>query len=172
MYKNHTNCISHAKKPLPYSIIILPLHSIVQRWCAHQFYKPLKNGNRPADLRPPPYRENTGREAETTMLIIHNLKAGWRNILKYKVQNTISVLCLSVGVICFAISLYFINVLWQNVEKKYFQDNRVECSIQVEGRNIWKAIDLSDIEKIKKLNSVEDVIYRCHALYTEFILKH
>lgn len=106
------------------------------------------------------------------MLIIHNLKAGWRNILKYKVQNTISVLCLSVGVICFAISLYFINVLWQNVEKKYFQDNRVECSIQVEGRNIWKAIDLSDIEKIKKLNSVEDVIYRCHALYTEFILKH
>ena len=36
------------------------------------------------------------------MLITHNLKAAWRNILKYKVQNTISVLCLSVGVICFA----------------------------------------------------------------------
>ena len=29
-----------------------------------------------------------------------------------------------------------------------------------------KAIDLSDIEKIKKLNSVEDVIYRCDALYS------
>lgn len=106
------------------------------------------------------------------MLIIHNLKAAWRNILKHKVQNTISVLCLSVGVICFAISLYFINVLWQNVEKKYFQDNRVECDIWAEGQSKLKAIDLSDIEKIKKLNSVEDVIYRCHTLYTEFILKH
>ena len=106
------------------------------------------------------------------MLIIHNLKAAWRNIQKYKVQNTISVLCLSVGVICFAISLYFINVLWQDVEKKYFQDNRVECDIWVEGQHKWKAIGLSDIEKIKKLNSVEDVIYRCHTLYTEFILKH
>ena len=105
------------------------------------------------------------------MLITHNLKAAWRNILKHKVQNTISVLCLSVGVICFAISLYFINVLWHNAEHLYFQDNRMECCIWAEGQSKLKAIDLSVIEKIKKLNSVEDVIYRCDALYSEFFFK-
>lgn len=47
MYEYHTNCIFHAKKPLSYSIIILPLHSIVQRWCAHQFYKPIKTVTSP-----------------------------------------------------------------------------------------------------------------------------
>ena len=57
------------------------------------------------------------------MLITHNLKAAWRNILKYKVQNTISVLCLSVGVICFAAT--FVAVKDTHIlpfAEKYFND--------------------------------------------------
>ena len=37
----------------------------------------------------------------------HNLKTAWRNLLKYKVQNAISIACLAVGVVCFAITVYF-----------------------------------------------------------------
>ena len=33
----------------------------------------------------------------------HHLKTAWRNLLKYKVQNVISIACLAVGVVCFAV---------------------------------------------------------------------
>ena len=51
------------------------------------------------------------------MLFLHNLKSGWRNILKYKVQNIVSILCLSVGIICFGITLYFTNAWWHYTVK-------------------------------------------------------
>ena len=35
--------------------------------------------------------------------LLHNLKTAWRNLLKYKVQNIISIACLAVGVVCFAV---------------------------------------------------------------------
>ena len=34
---------------------------------------------------------------------LHNLKTAWRNLLKYKTQNIISIACLAVGVVCFAV---------------------------------------------------------------------
>ena len=40
-------------------------------------------------------------------MLSHNLKTSLRNLLKYKVQNAISIACLAVGVVCFAITVYF-----------------------------------------------------------------
>ena len=40
-------------------------------------------------------------------MFLHHLKISWRNLLKYKVQNAISILCLAAGVVCFAITVYF-----------------------------------------------------------------
>ena len=40
--------------------------------------------------------------------LLHNLKTSWRNLLKYKVQNAISIACLAVGVVCFAITVHII----------------------------------------------------------------
>ncbi len=40
------------------------------------------------------------------VFLLHNLKTAWRNLLKYKVQNTISIACLAVGVVCFAITVH------------------------------------------------------------------
>ena len=37
------------------------------------------------------------------VFLLHNLKTAWRNLLKYKVQNAISIACLAVGVVCFAV---------------------------------------------------------------------
>ncbi len=40
-------------------------------------------------------------------MILHHLKIAWRNLLKYKTQNIISILCLSVGVVCFSVVFQF-----------------------------------------------------------------
>ena len=37
-------------------------------------------------------------------LTFHNIRIAWRNLLKYKVQNIIAVLCLTVGLVCFSVS--------------------------------------------------------------------
>lgn len=69
-------------------------------------------------------------------LIIHNLKAGWRNILKYKVQNIVSVLCLAVGIVLFAFVIYAEKMFWQN-KPFTFQDEpvRISYSLREEGYN-------------------------------------
>ena len=36
-------------------------------------------------------------------LKMHNIRIAWRNLMKYKVQNIISVLCLAVGLVCFSV---------------------------------------------------------------------
>ena len=41
-------------------------------------------------------------------LLANSFATAWRNLLKYKVQNAISILCLAAGVVCFAITVYFI----------------------------------------------------------------
>ena len=40
------------------------------------------------------------------VFLFHHLKTAWRNLLKYKVQNVISIACLAVGVVCFAITVH------------------------------------------------------------------
>ena len=40
-------------------------------------------------------------------MILHHLKTAWRNLLKYKTQNIISILSLSVGVVCFSVVFQF-----------------------------------------------------------------
>ena len=40
-------------------------------------------------------------------MLIHHLKTAWRNLLKYKIQNIISILSLSVGVVCFSVVFQF-----------------------------------------------------------------
>ena len=41
-------------------------------------------------------------------MIQHYFKIAWRNLLKYKTQNIISILSLAVGVVCFAITVYLL----------------------------------------------------------------
>ncbi len=48
------------------------------------------------------------------MLVFHNLKIAWRNLLKYKLQTSISILSLTVGMVCFALS-----ALWLRYENSY-----------------------------------------------------
>lgn len=83
-------------------------------------------------------------------LFIHNLKTGWRNIRKYKVQNTISVLCLVVGIICFGITLFLINSV---LLKDYFKAEYVSLS------HTKSPCTIAFADSVKQLPSVESVIY-------------
>ncbi len=47
-------------------------------------------------------------------MFLHNLKIAWRNLLKYKLQTSISILSLTVGMVCFALS-----ALWLRYENSY-----------------------------------------------------
>ncbi len=49
-----------------------------------------------------------------TKLFRSNLKVAWRNLLKYKLQTSISILSLTVGMVCFALS-----ALWLRYENSY-----------------------------------------------------
>ena len=42
-------------------------------------------------------------------MIIHYLKIAWRNLMKYKVQNTVCIIGLAVGFVCFALSTLWIS---------------------------------------------------------------
>ena len=36
-------------------------------------------------------------------MIKHNIKIAWRNLLKFRLQTSISILSLTVGMVCFAL---------------------------------------------------------------------
>ena len=47
-------------------------------------------------------------------MFFHNIKIAWRNLLKYKWQTSVSILSLTVGMVCFALS-----ALWLRYETQY-----------------------------------------------------
>ena len=51
-------------------------------------------------------------------MLIHYLKVALRNLLKYKVQNTITTFCLAIGIICFSIVTYYIRTIGYDADRK------------------------------------------------------
>ncbi|MBR4644222.1 MAG: FtsX-like permease family protein [Bacteroidaceae bacterium] len=47
-------------------------------------------------------------------LTFHNIRIAWRNLMKYKLQNIIAVLCLAVGMVCFSIGFLFTQRAWES----------------------------------------------------------
>ena len=66
----------------------------------------------------------------------HNLKTAWRNLLKYKVQNIISIACLAVGVVCFAITVH---IMFNFARNLYYS------SID-QGRPVFNIYEMSEEE--------------------------
>ncbi len=69
-------------------------------------------------------------------LLLHNLKTAWRNLLKYKVQNVISIACLAVGVVCFAITVH---IMFNFARNLYYS------SID-QGRPVFNIYEMSEEE--------------------------
>ena len=67
-------------------------------------------------------------------MITHYLKVAFRNLVKYKTQTLISIIGLSVGFTCFALS-----VLWIRYEMTYdnFHERSEERRVGKECRSRW-----------------------------------
>ena len=66
----------------------------------------LYNNQSQSPVHPTPLHTGRGWGWVRLSFLLHNLKTAWRNLLKYKVQNVISIACLAVGVVCFAITVH------------------------------------------------------------------
>ena len=93
------------------------------------------------------------------LLLKHHLIAGWRNILKCKVQNIISVLCLAVGITLFSVVLWLVMAAsneiiadrsWLDISI-YPKEAKDSC---VENIN-----DAEHIALLGKMRTVEDISY-------------
>ena len=93
------------------------------------------------------------------LLLKHHLIAGWRNILKYKVQNIISVLCLAVGITVFSVVLWLVMAAsneiiadrsWLDISI-YPKEAKDSC---LESKN-----DAEHIALLGKMRTVEDISY-------------
>ena len=96
-----------------------------------------------------------------TLMIKHHLVAGWRNILKYKTQNFISILCLSVGTVLFAVMAWLVDISWRGFVLGQFDTSTIEIGIERKIQNQAVVhMTQEDLAKVRKLSSVEDVIYK------------
>ena len=84
-------------------------------------------------------------------MILHHLKTAWRNLLKYKTQNIISILCLSVGVVCFSVVFQFMYHIAIDYYLTTIDDSTVYFEVYERTENDEKepqlATDASDIQR-------------------------
>ena len=78
-------------------------------------------------------------------LLLHTLKTAWRNLLKYKVQNIISIACLATGVVCFAITVYFMYGFGRSVYYNQIKQDLASFSVL--------AAPYEETERLKKTGS-------------------
>lgn len=105
------------------------------------------------------------------MLFLHNLKSGWRNILKYKVQNIVSILCLSVGIICFGITLYFTNAWWQDSLKNALDSKYISGFGKNSDLNGFVPETVATADSVQQLPSVKSVLFNQHLVGTELTFR-
>lgn len=102
---------------------------------------------------------------------LHNLKSGWRNIMKYKVQNIVSVLCLSVGIICFGITLYFTNAFWHDTVKYEFDSKFISSWGINSDRDGIAPNTIAFADSLQQLPSVKSVLFYQSIISKEFTFR-
>ncbi len=102
---------------------------------------------------------------------LHNLITGWRNIMKYKVQNIVSVLCLSVGIICFGITLYFANAYWHDTVKHEFDSKYINSWGINSDRDVIAPNTIAFADSLQQLPSVKSVLFYQSIFSKEFTFR-
>ena len=78
-------------------------------------------------------------------LLANSFATAWRNLLKYKVQNAISIACLAAGVVCFAITVYFVYGFGRSVYYNQIKQDIASFSVL--------AAPYEETERLKKTGS-------------------
>ena len=89
------------------------------------------------------------------LLFKHHFIVGWRNILKYKVQNFISILCLAVGTVMFAITYWSVSISWNNHLAKEADNNAYNVSF-TKGDTATTA---DNLKKLQQFSTVKSLVY-------------
>lgn len=88
-------------------------------------------------------------------MIRHYITTAIRNLLKYKTQNIISIIGLSVGILCFSICLYcsrYINA----TDKCFANKERIaDISMYSSNKNFWSGTPVPLLEKLRQLQFQE-----------------
>ena len=80
-------------------------------------------------------------------LSFHNMRVAWRNLMKYKTQNVIAVLCLAVGLVCFSTTF----IITQRVRQSWMREGgdprraRIELRTQSDSIVFFSADDMKRI---------------------------
>ena len=96
-------------------------------------------------VHPTPLHTGRGWGWVRLSFLLHNLKTAWRNLLKYKVQNVISIACLAVGVVCFAITVYFVYGFGRSMYYNHIKQDIASFSVL--------AAPYEETERLKKTGS-------------------
>ena len=83
-------------------------------------------------------------------LILRTVRASWRNLMKYKTQNIISVLCLAVGLVLFSATFIFTMGAWQ-LWQMHGGPRRAQVSLYTsEGKH--HSVNHDDVRRIYEAN--------------------
>lgn len=84
-------------------------------------------------------------------LSFHNMRVAWRNLMKYKTQNIISVLCLAVGMVLFSATFIFSLRAWQLWQMHGGDPRRARVSLYTkEGKH--HSVNHDDVRRIYEAN--------------------
>ena len=80
-------------------------------------------------------------------LKMHNIRIAWRNLMKYKVQNIIAVLCLAVGMVFFSIAFIYTQRMLESQRRYGADPRRVEVIFNTKNDSI-AFLSISDMKRI------------------------
>lgn len=101
------------------------------------------------------------------LLFKHHFIVGWRNILKNKVQNLISILCLAVGTVLFAVTYWSVNASWNNHLAKNADNNSYKVSF-MRGDT---ATTTGNLKKLQQFSTVKSLVYSSYEPRCYFKIK-
>ena len=84
-------------------------------------------------------------------MIIHYLKVAIRNLLKYKAQNIISILGLSVGILCFSICLYCNRYIHATDQCFTHKERIADINMYNPDGRLWSGTSATLFEKLRNL---------------------
>lgn len=84
-------------------------------------------------------------------MIIHYLKTAIRNLLKYKAQNIISILGLSVGILCFSICLYCNRYIHATDQCFTHKERIADINMYNPDGRLWSGTSATLFEKLRNL---------------------
>ncbi|MBR4517054.1 MAG: ABC transporter permease [Bacteroidaceae bacterium] len=105
-------------------------------------------------------------------MTFHNIRVAWRNLMKYKAQNVIAVLCLAVGLVCFSMSFIITQRAWEYWKRDNGDPRRVRVELYTQSDSLISACP-DEIQRIadSHLPSIDfiDIKYEAVGLAMDII---